>query len=486
MRSLRSRLWVLWALAAVASVGVAVLLVQLYEQSAAADAGHAEALVTNACEAIRGRYAFYSRGWDGSGASFEDPGLRADLTAVVADALFESRAIDGGIWQADSGSVAYVGTGSLTSLPQIDRTAVAEVNRNANEGEQVVTDTFESPNGQTVLAACSLKTPLPGLTAWTRTVVRSGLSFIRLRLGLALLLFLVLGMSAWLSWLVFVWSRHVSRIEATLGRPDNETMPALARTGERELDRIVDALNEAGQRLAEGRERSRQLARRVAAAERLAALGRVAAGVAHEIRNPIASMQLKAENALAGDDDRRRQALTGMLGQIARLNTLVSELMTFAQPRQAMPREVSTLEFLAELAEEQRGAAEAAGVTLVTRTDVAVARFDPDLVMRVLTNLVSNAIQHATPATRVTIQVSKVSEVLCITVADTGPGIDPRLRDNLFEPFVTGRPEGTGLGLAIARELAAVHGGCLTLRHAGGEAPGDGAVFQLELPWLSS
>jgi signal transduction histidine kinase len=302
---------------------------------------------------------------------------------------------------------------------------------------------------------------------------------------LALLLLLVLGMSAWVSWLVFVWSRHVSRIEATLGRKDGETMPALARTGERELDRIVDALNEAGQRLAEGQERSRQLARRVAAVERLASLGRVAAGVAHEIRNPIASMQLKAENALAGDDQRRRQALTGMLGQITRLNTLVSELMSFAQPRQPAPREVAVAAFLAELAEEHRGMADAAGVTLATHTEVALAQFDPDLVMRVLSNLVANAIQQATSQTRVTLRAAKVARMLCITVADTGSGVEPRVRDNLFEPFVTGRPDGTGLGLAIAREIAQAHGGRLTLLHPGGASPGDGAVFQLELPWLS-
>jgi signal transduction histidine kinase len=485
MRSLRSRLWVLWALAAVASIGVGVLLVQLYEQSSAAEIGHAEALVSNACEAIRTRYAFYARGWDGSDASFTDPALRSDLAAVVADALFESRAIDGGIWQANAGSLAYVGAASLDKLAAADRAAIADANRAANDNDQV-TNTLDSPFGETVLAACSLKTPLPGLTAWARTVVRPGLSFLRLRLGLALLLFLVLGMSGWLSWLVLVWSRHVARIELALAGQDSESMPILARTGERELDRIVDALNEAGRRLADGRERSQSLARRVAAAERLATLGRVAAGVAHEIRNPIASMQLKAENALAGDDERRRQALAGMLGQIARLNTLVSELLAFTQPRQVVAREISVSEFLTQLAQDQHDALEAAGVVLMRRSEVVVACFDPELVTRVLNNLISNSIQHATPGTRITLQAAKVAQTLSITVADTGPGIDPRLRDNLFEPFVTGRPEGTGLGLAIAREIAEAHGGRLTLRHSGGEAPGDGAVFLLELPWLSS
>jgi signal transduction histidine kinase len=487
MRSLRSRLWVLWALAAVASVGVGVLLVQLYEQSATAEIGHAEAVVANACDTVQARYAFYVRGWDGGGASYTDPALRNDLAAVVADALFESPDLEGGIWQSELGSIAALGpAGRVARILPIDAAAIAEASPTASDSGQVVIRTFDAPAGQTVLAVCSLKSPLPGLTAWVRTLTRSGQSFIRLRLGLALLLFLVLGMSFWLSWLMLIWSRHVGRIEATLAQRDSQVMPALARTGERELDRIVDALNEAGRRLEEGRERAQELARRVAAAERLASLGRVAAGVAHEIRNPLASMLLKAENALAGDDERRCLALTGMLGQITRLNTLVGELLAFAQPRQPVLREVRMAEFLAERVEEHRDAVEAAGATLVTHSEVAAARLDPDLVTRVLNNLIGNAIQHAKPGTQISVSATRVSENMCLTVADTGVGIDPQLRGTLFEPFVTGRPEGTGLGLAIAREIAEAHGGRLVLRHPGGTAPGDGAVFLLELPWLSS
>ena len=487
MRSLRSRLWVLWALAAIASVGVAVLLVQLYEQSAAAEIGHAEAVVANACAGIQARYAFYVRGWDGGGVAYTDPSLRADLGAVVADALFESGDLQGGIWQVEQGSLVAVGpSGPVSKILPADAAAIAAVGPTASDSEQVVTRTFEAPGGQAVMAVCPLKTPLPGLTAWVRTVVHSGLSFIRLRLGLALLLFLVLGMSIWLSWMMWGWSRHVGRIEATLGRRDSQAMPALARTGVRELDRIVDALNDAGRRLEEGRGRSQQLAQRVAAAERLASLGRVAAGVAHEIRNPLASMQLKAENALAGDDERRRLALSGMLGQIARLNTLVSELLAFAQPRQPVSREVRVVEFLAERVGEHGDAAEARGATLEADSAVTTAHFDPELVTRVLDNLVSNAVQHATVGTRITVHAAREGNRLCLSVADTGPGIDPQLRDTLFEPFVTGRPEGTGLGLAIAREIAEAHDGRLVLRHPGGAGPEDGAVFLLELPWLSS
>lgn len=484
MRSLRSRLWVLWALTAAASIGVAILLVQLYQQSAKAQAGEAQVVAANACTTISGRYAFYARGWDGGGASFDDPELRRDLTAVVRVALLGTPDIQGGIWESEAGSLAYSG-GLLTTLPKADQNAIAEVNREAEQDGQSVTRTSKSSAGQIVLVSCPLEAPLPGMTAWAQTLVPSRASFDRLRLGLALLLFLVLGMSGWLSWLILLWSRHVGRIEGALANHDSETMPVLARTGERDLDRIVDALNEAGNRLADAHRRGEALAARIATSERMAALGRVAAGVAHEIRNPIASMQLKAENALAGDDKRRSEALTGIIGQIARLDTLVSDLLAFTQQRQAVPRDVAVPEFLEERVSEQRHAAEAANVALKIETELTIARFDPDLIARALDNLIANAIRHAGTGGTVTITAAKISNTLSFTVSDTGPGVNPELRDSLFEPFVTGRPDGTGLGLAIAREAAEAHGGRLTLRRFGKDDTG-GATFFLEVPWLAS
>src|SRR5262249_58162038 len=112
-----------------------------------------------------------------------------------------------------------------------------------------------------------------------------------------------------------------------------------------ELDRIVNALNEAGDRLARARERTDQLARQVAIGERLAAIGRVAAGIAHEIRNPIAAMRLRAENALAGDDDRKNRSLSVILEQIERLDELLRGLLSATERDATSPRCVPLASF---------------------------------------------------------------------------------------------------------------------------------------------
>ena len=104
------------------------------------------------------------------------------------------------------------------------------------------------------------------------------------------------------------------------------------------------------------------------------------------------------------------------------------------------------------------------------------------MIGRVLDNLLANAVRHAGGGRAVTITVEQEITGLTIVVEDSGLGVAPELTGQLFEPFVTGRPDGTGLGLAIARELADAHGGQLVLRRPGGSQPGQGAAFALKLP----
>lgn len=482
MHSLKSRLVAVWTLSLLASLAVALLLLQLYRQSASAELGRAEAVSARACDLIRGSYDFYTAGWTGPVPPLTDPGLRTGLRAVVAMALLRQNGVQGGIWQADKGDLAYAFPTArdvaAAALSDEDRAAVAAVNQQAEQDELPAAQRINDWSQTLLLHACPLSGPIPGLTAWTMARLPPAAPFGPLPLGLAVLLALVLLMSGWIGWTLLVWARHVKAIETVLAGGGDAGMPAVPTTGERELDRIITALNDAGRRLAAARRESDTLALRVARSERLAGLGRVAAGVAHEIRNPIAAARLQGENALAGNDERRRLAIGDMLAQLARLDTLVSELLDMTQRVDPQPVRLALADFLAACAQRYAPAAAARGVHLGCDPVQGDAWLDPRIAGRVIDNLLSNAVRHAPEGGAVRIGVERGAGRLTILVSDNGPGVAPELADTLFEPFVTSRAEGTGLGLAIARELAQAHGGSLSLRRGGTV----GAVFALDLP----
>ena len=299
--------------------------------------------------------------------------------------------------------------------------------------------------------------------------------------GLGVLLATVLAAAALLMRLTMTWSRHVARIETALQGHDIAELPTLPATGERELDRIVKALNDAGRRLAEARRRADQLARQVATGERLAAIGRVAAGVAHEIRNPIAAMRLKAENAMAGDLDRKNQALALILGQIERLDALIRRLLSMTEPEKLNCISVALKSFLKSCLGPHIELARAKTVTLESMAETEEASFDPDQMQRALDNLILNAIEAAPTGTAILVAARHDHENLVVSVRDEGSGPPAAIRDHVFEPFVTGRAGGTGLGLSIAREVAAAHGG--TARLGSCQA---GTVFEIVVPWRPS
>ena len=466
-----------------ACLAAGVLLVQISAQSTAAQVGRAEAVVARACDLVRDRFDFYTAGWRGPAPPLGDAGLRRDLSAVVGLALAHQDGVEGGIWQTEAGSLAYAyptypGGGPKLDLPAAELPRIRAVNEQAARDEQPLSRQWSSTAQTLLLQACPLPGPITGLTAWSMTRVQAEAAAERLQAGLGLLLALMVAMTAWLAWLLLSWLRRVARLEAALALDTAGQMPRVARTGEPDLDRIVEALNLSGARLASARLRSDALAGQVAASERLAALGRVAAGVAHEIRNPIAAIRLRAENALANDDPARRErALAAVLEQVARLDRLSGELLAMTQ-RRAPERRPTELAALAHgCAADHRDRAAAAGIA-IKATGSGSACVDAGLIRRALDNLVGNAVQHTPAGGLVTIAAERAGARVRITVADTGPGVAPELRANLFEPFVTGRPDGIGLGLAIAREMVEAHDGRLTL-----DPPaGAGARFTIELP----
>ena len=393
-------------------------------------------------------------------------------------ALARQDGVEGGIWQVEAGSLAYAfptysGTGPKTDLPAAEAASIRTTNEQAVRDEVAVART-SGGSAHLLLDAYPLPGPIEGLTAWTMTRVATASAADGVRAGL-LLLALMLGMSALLAWLLRDWSRRVGAMEAGLAQHRDDLPPTLPRTGERDLDRIFDALNQAGQRLTEARRRSAELGVRVVTAERLAALGRVAAGVAHEIRNPLAAMRLRAENGLAGDDDRRRRTLLAVLEQVGRLGRLLGELLAMTQRRDPAPELTDIGTLLSSCVERHADQAAAAQVRLAAE-GAGTVLLDASLIGRALDNLLSNAIRHTPFGGHISLRAECRGAALRFLVEDTGPGVAPDLRDTLFEPFVTGRADGTGLGLAIARELVEAHGGRLSLA-----ASAQGARFVIEL-----
>ncbi len=221
--------------------------------------------------------------------------------------------------------------------------------------------------------------------------------------------------------------------------------------------------------------RAREAAERAARGE---AVARMAAGVAHEIRNPLGiirgAVELVREREGAQLHPRDRERLADVLGEVERLRGLTEDFLDLSSDR---PLEESFVDLGALADEAARGSR-----TLHPELDVFVSvaapptRADARRLRQVFANLLSNAAQAG--ARRVEIRGGSRGDHVGILVADDGPGVPPELRDRLFEAFATGRSGGTGLGLAVSRQIVERHGGALELV----AADGPGAVFELLLP----
>jgi len=468
---------------AVSALVTGFLLWQFYRQSANVQLSQAESAVVRACRDIGDRYAFYVSGW--SRDAIIDERLKSDLQDVVKTALGRAEGVEGGIWSSAGGSLTYAfptyeGTGPKTDVPPAELPTIERINNDALRSGRPVTVRQSGQSQVLVVHACPLNGPVPDATAWTmtRVFIGKGRAYNQLLTGLAVLAFMVLGSAAWLAGILLAWSRKISRLESALAAREigRAEFPALARTGERELDRLVDALNVTGAQLKDERHRA-------ASAERLAAVGRVAAGLAHEIRNPLAAMRLKAENALCVDQEvRLKSALRAILDQVGRLDALLRDLLTMTQQGHLKLIETDVRDLIERVAGTHAELAVSKGITLrVAEGSRPMARLDAGQIRRCLDNLVLNAIQNTPASGVITISATVRNDRLYLRVDDNGPGVAAEIRDRLFEPFVTGRPDGTGLGLAIVREIARAHGGDARL----GDSK-EGAVFEIELPWQPS
>lgn len=438
----RDLLW-LWTAIAAMVLLLVWLLLQLGRQGADWQISVARARGAALCQIMRAGAA--GLGPDGSTMSTIAPD-DGTARAVVDMALREDAGFEGGLWDG-RGVFAYAfptydGSGVKDDAPVAELPRLAALTRQTLASGVAVADVRPGLREAVVYNACPVAKGVAGWTLTRVATIADG-ALRHLILALSLLLGSLVIAGGWFALLLTRWGREAQRLSGLL-----------------------------------------------AASERMAALGGLAAGLAHEIRNPLGTIRMKVENALAAPPERKQTrteaALHTTLLQVGRLEALVSSLLALTQSFHPQRAPVAMADWFEQRRLHHAEAAVDLGVSLAVEVAPSldaeaqgVALFDPAQMERVIDNLVLNALAHTPASGRIALGAARDGALLRLWVDDDGSGVPPALRATMFDPLVTGRAGGTGLGLAVVREVVQAHGGRVAL---GAQAAG-GTRIELELPW---
>jgi signal transduction histidine kinase len=224
--------------------------------------------------------------------------------------------------------------------------------------------------------------------------------------------------------------------------------------------------------------------------ERLAALGQLTAGLAHELRNPLGTMKTSAEllaRSVAKENPANLEIAQEMASYIStevdRTNSLITRFLDFARPQHLRlePGDISALLDQAVASFYRERPASLAGIEIYKNYSPGIppVKFDAELLERVFSNLILNAAQASPPGGVVTVKTQLLDDhKVEVAVIDRGAGIEAKNLESIFNPFFTTKPDGVGLGLAICSKIVDEHGGHITVESSAGE----GSVFHVVLP----
>ncbi len=239
----------------------------------------------------------------------------------------------------------------------------------------------------------------------------------------------------------------------------------------------------AAEDLAQANKQLREAEAQVRRTERLAALGQLSAGLAHEIRNPLSTIKGSAEMLLKNVDANGAVAheLAGYIStEVDRTNALVTRFLDFARPLVLRLEKTEIAEVIDEAVAQVEKHTPPLDISIYKNysPDISPLLLDRQLIERVLYNLILNAAQASPPQGSVTVKTRQVADTVEVDVIDRGSGIAPKDRESIFNPFFTTKSSGVGLGLAIVSKIVDEHGGQITVE----SEPGDGSVFRVFLP----
>lgn len=217
-------------------------------------------------------------------------------------------------------------------------------------------------------------------------------------------------------------------------------------------------------------------------ADRLSAIGELSASLAHEIRNPLASID-GATNLIESDQtppEMRRASLGIIRKEVQRLNRLLTNLLDFARPRKPEFQAVHPDRLIEATIALINHSAQQKGVTLRKDVppDVPAFQCDPEQMKQVVLNLGINAVQAMTRPGEIVVSARRDNSSVILSVRDQGPGVDEQDLDKIFNPFYTTKDTGTGLGLSVVYQIVTQHGGMV----AAERNPAGGMTFSLTLP----
>ena len=236
--------------------------------------------------------------------------------------------------------------------------------------------------------------------------------------------------------------------------------------------------------LERARAESERLHARLREVERLATAGELAAGMAHEIRNPLAA--IVNATALLTDEagltrDERATTVEALRAEARRLNRILSDFLRFARPqeaRRALSDIGDVVQHVGALIRDDRSRAARVDVKVAVDPAVPTFAFDRDQVTQVLWNVALNGVEAMNGRGRLSLEVARRDGNVALAVSDTGPGIARERVPQLFQPFYSGKPNGSGLGLSIAERIVAAHGGRIEID----SEPGRGTRVTLLFP----
>jgi signal transduction histidine kinase len=429
------------------------------------------------------------------------------LKEITEETLQHEDGIEGGFYAARADALigyafpTHEGPGPEKGMPDRERPTIENLAREAVAANAVKTFRFEGPHDAILFVAVPIHEQSSGTQATGTTDEVTGAAWLMERLpGIEggqnrQLLFGSIGfgvaalMTALLA--VFVTTEIRSGVNIVLQRLGSMEggLPAASqhmagRPPLEEFDRVLHGIDSLALALQERIENERTLESQVRHNERLSALGQFAAGIAHELRNPLGTIRMRTQMWQRSiDPEAAKRSSAVILEEIDRLDTIISRLLYFARPIQLQLQAISLDDLCASTATTWTEKEAAKGIQIVCKAaSHSVVTADRGRLLQVLDNLMENAVHSAShsslQAEVVTISTARENDFARIDIMDDGRGFTPAALRHAMDRFYTTKDNGTGLGLSISFEIVQAHGGELILSNR----EGGGAVASLRLP----